>query len=465
MFTTTHEYVSFLKTFKEEKNNHRIVSFSDTSVINFYKMKKQVCALYTYFKNIESERVVINTKNPYYLLIIVLSCAFAKKNLYEISLIPNHTIDLFLEKEENFFTDNKIIAQNQKSAILLNTLLDDLDVYEYVELPDFDPAELLVCITEYRDSNEFFINKRTLLSIEKEINASLSILPSLESGYMFACTELLNIGFFLSFGVLLSFLARGSIYTSRFISQKSLTRLVSTNYILVTSCDFLRGLNSDLFTPSPRFVIFNGKIVSPTVTMLAAETLKSDLFQFIGSLEIGCFGYSKVLKSSLIHIFDDIDYTIDNKDSSLVITKNFSEEKSINTNIVVSEKGDALEFIGDRLRCIYYKGLAYYLDDIEYLINSNSLIKNSVALEIIGDNLEVPTLGLLVELSPEHKEKINNVDNKNDLISDLRYSLKKILPDEILPNKIRIIDKIEYTNYGAVNYLTMQEHFSYNLSE
>ncbi len=459
MSDKNNNFVSFKDIFFDTSEPHRIVSLSDKGLIEFQKMRFDVYKLYRAFIQSYRDRIIVNVSNPYFNVILTLAVALAKKSLFMSSSLTNQEFEEFVDSEDIYITDNLEYALTKVKCFDIEEILSEEVLDDNIEFPDFDAREMLFSVVTKDPENGFSYNTRTLASIEDEINASFEAFAELKGKYIAVCTEKLNLGFFLVHGAFLSFLAKGIMHTCRFMTQQSLASLVSLDYVLITSCEFLKFLDTNIVLPQAKLVCFVGNVVNPEIAVLANQVFGCSVIQFMGNFQVGCFAYREPLVSQNIKLFNGIGYDIDPVDSSLIITDNFMHAPSNNTNLIVEVKRDGFEVIGDRRRLVWINDKKFFLDEIERLVDLLPTIKNSVALLKTEEGTNMPYVCLVVQITQDEKEKICRSKDKSDYVIHIREELQNTLPKELIPRKVRIIDEITFDAEGKVNIGELEKLF------
>lgn len=458
------EYLTFAKVFDDLSEPHRVVSFSELGVYEFQHMRQHVIQLYNVLKNKYRPRVVINFESPYYSAVAFLAAAFACKDIILIGgNIEDDYLYEYIDSDEIVLSDKNITKYYNANVLQISKLLincyEDVDFASQV-LPEFNAKDVTFSLLS-GDEGEVRDYPRSIASIEEELNSTISCFPQLLEQGVFSYTLPPTHGFDIVHCSLMAVLARGSLLAKQVISQQALAQLSTMNFVFITSSDFLDNIDPDLVVPRASIVFSIGGNLSKGTTLTAYQSFHCPIIQMIGSLHTGCLGYRDALISNSFKLFKEIKYFVNNE-YNLVITKNFINEEPFTTNYIVAENNDAITIIGEKDRVITIKGSTYSLKTVEDILMDTGKIVNAVAVALRDGDLGETYVGVVVSIPDEMIHILENSKNKSLFIMELRNDLQGKLPEELIPRKVRFLDKILYNANGRVDYQSLLNCFSQN---
>ena len=88
-------------------------------------------------------------------------------------------------------------------------------------------------------------------------------------------------------------------------------------------------------------------------------------------------------------------------------------------------------------------------------------IKNAAALAIKDDkrNAKDACVCLAIELEDNYKNSFNENRERTNFIIGIRSDLETVLPSQLVPRKVRLIEKMPYNKNGMINYDNLVENF------
>ncbi|MDY5779624.1 MAG: hypothetical protein SPK04_06750 [Succinivibrionaceae bacterium] len=455
------EILTFQEVFNDAREPHRIIAVSESKVVEYQTFRKDVYILYSKITQNYRPHVYINIQSPGYFLVAVLACAFAHRDIYNVSTLSQESIEELVESDDLFFTDIDDFSVSKCMVINIHELVGEhYDSVGDFAMPTIDSENVTHYLLVEAPNHTIIRNPLSIHSMEKLIHAMLKTFPDIEPGTVFCYTDKLSFGFYLIFGALLSFLKRGIIYLPRIKTQNSLINLLTHPYVLITSYDFIKTINTETTIPRATFVAFLGRVINQQTILHASQIFHSQLVQYIGTARSFCYAYRSPIKSNLIHLLDGIEYKLD-KNNVLVLTKNIVREEEYNTNLIVKPKHNGFELVGDAQRLIFVDGQKFFLDEVEKYALGMEHIKNAAALAIKDDkrNAKDACVCLAIELEDNYKNSFNENRERTNFIIGIRSDLETVLPSQLVPRKVRLIEKMPYNKSGMINYDNLVENF------